>query len=129
MAGALLVAGAAAAGCGGSDNESSSPPPAAPPPAAAGGQTLRIMAEPNALAFDKKALTAKSGQVTIVMSNPSPIPHNVAVEGGNLDEQGEVVSQGGTSQVTAKLAPGKYTFYCSVGGHRQAGMQGTLTVK
>jgi uncharacterized cupredoxin-like copper-binding protein len=31
--------------------------------------------------------------------------------------------------VSAQLKPGNYTFYCSVPGHRQAGMQGTLTVK
>jgi uncharacterized cupredoxin-like copper-binding protein len=39
------------------------------------------------------------------------------------------VQNGGVSTVNVKLAPGTYTFYCSVPGHRQAGMQGTLTVK
>ena len=36
---------------------------------------------------------------------------------------------GGTKTLTMTLAPGTYTYYCSVPGHRQAGMQGTLTVK
>src|SRR5206468_3202518 len=108
------------------------PPPAPaapPPPAAAGGQSLRLMASTDALAFNKKTLTAKAGQVTIVMSNPSPTPHNIAIQGGGVAKTGEIVSQGGTSQVTATLKPGKYTFYCSVPGHRDAGMQGTLTVR
>ena len=38
------------------------------------------------------------------------------------------VFSGGTKNFTVNLKPGKYTFYCSVPGHRQAGMQGTLTV-
>src|SRR5664280_2683101 len=35
---------------------------------------------------------------------------------------------GGTRVLTLKLKPGKYAFYCSVPGHRQGGMEGTLTV-
>ena len=35
---------------------------------------------------------------------------------------------GGTKRLTLNLKPGKYTFYCSVPGHRQAGMEGTLSV-
>jgi plastocyanin len=108
-----LVLAAALAGCGGgsSNNASPSPPSPAPsPPAASGGQTLRLMASPSALAFNKKTLTAKAGQVTIDMTNPSPTPHNIAIEGNGVDKKGEIVSQGGTSQVTATLKPGKYTF-------------------
>jgi uncharacterized cupredoxin-like copper-binding protein len=64
------------------------------------------------------------------MNNPSPIPHNVSIEGpGGLSKQGQTVPKGGSSQVSATLKPGTYTYYCSVPGHRQAGMQGTLTVK
>jgi plastocyanin len=122
----------ALAGCGGGTSSSSSSPsptPAPSPPVAGGGQTLSLMAQPSALAFNKKTLTAKAGKVTIVMKNPSPTPHNIAIQGPGVNTQGEIVSQGGTSQVTATLKPGKYTFYCSVPGHRAAGMQGTLTVR
>ena len=63
------------------------------------------------------------------MDNPASVPHGVAVEGNGVDKDGAVVNKGGKSTVTVALKPGKYTFYCPVPGHRQAGMQGTLTVK
>ena len=94
-------------------------------------QTLPLSADPSgALKFDKAALSAKAGTVRIVLSNPAPVPHNISLQGpGGLDAHGATVPKGGNSQVQAKLKAGKYTFYCSVPGHRQAGMQGTLTVK
>jgi uncharacterized cupredoxin-like copper-binding protein len=39
------------------------------------------------------------------------------------------VQNGGVSQFKADFTAGSYTYYCSVPGHRQAGMQGKLTVK
>jgi plastocyanin len=93
-------------------------------------QTLELATEPSGeLAYDKAELEAETGNVTIEASNPSPVPHNVAIEGGGVDEQGPVVQEGGTSRVSVDLEPGEYTFYCSVPGHREGGMEGTLTVK
>ena len=43
--------------------------------------------------------------------------------------EGEIVQGGKTSTITANLKPGRQTFYCSVPGHEQAGMTGTLTIK
>lgn len=63
------------------------------------------------------------------MANPATVPHNVAIEGSGVDEEGEIVGEGETSTVEADLEPGEYTFYCSVPGHRQSGMEGTLTVE
>ena len=65
------------------------------------------------------------------MDNPdgNGMPHDVAIEGDGVDATGEVVQPGGVSEVSADLKPGTYTFYCSVGQHRQAGMEGTLTVQ
>jgi plastocyanin len=101
------------------------------PPASGTVKNLMITADPSGqLAFDKDTLQASPGEVRITMNNPSPIPHNVSIEGpGNIDQHGKTVPKGGASEVQLKLAAGKYTFYCSVPGHRQAGMQGTLTVK
>jgi uncharacterized cupredoxin-like copper-binding protein len=80
-------------------------------------------------AYDFKAANAKAGSVTFVMPNKSSIGHNIALKGPGVNAAGKIVSQGGTSTFTVNLKPGKYTFYCQVPGHEQAGMKGTLTVK
>ena len=91
-----------------------------------GGQRLALRADPTELRFDKSELAARAGRVTIVMTNPSQIGHNVSLEG---DGHGATVGNGGTSTVSAELKAGRYTYYCSVPGHRAAGMHGTLTVR
>jgi plastocyanin len=100
------------------------------PPATAAAQTLKLSADPTGkLAFNTTALSGKAGTLRIVMHNPAPVPHNISLQGPNgVNLHGPTVNQNGDSQVQASLKPGKYTFYCSVPGHRQAGMQGTLTV-
>jgi plastocyanin len=94
------------------------------------GRTLTLAADPGGeLRFDTEALEARAGRVTIRMENPSSVPHNVSIEGRGIDEEGKTVGQGGTSSVAAELRPGEYNFYCSVAGHREGGMEGTLTVR
>jgi uncharacterized cupredoxin-like copper-binding protein len=64
------------------------------------------------------------------MTNPSPVGHNVALKGGSgVDEKGDVVQGDAKSTVEATVQAGQYEFYCSVPGHEQSGMKGTLTVK
>jgi plastocyanin len=101
------------------------------PPAGGTVTNLALSADPTGqLKFDKSALAAPAGAVKITLNNPSPVPHNVSLEGpGGVSEHGATVSKGGASEVQGTLKPGSYTFFCSVPGHRQAGMQGTLTVK
>ena len=135
-----LAAGVLVAGCGSSDNSSSTATSAgakvkstaqkAKSNAAAGNSsTLSLSADPSgALKFNKKVLSTKSGAVTINMKNPASIPHGIAVEGNGVDKDGQPVTSGGTSTVSVTLKPGKYTFYCPVDSHKQAGMEGTLTV-
>jgi plastocyanin len=104
-------------------------PAPASSPAASATTKLKLAANPaGQLAFNTKQLSAKAGTVTIEMTNMSPIEHSVAVsEGSKILGQTPVFS-GGSKSVTLKLKAGTYTFFCTVPGHRQAGMEGTLTV-
>ena len=112
------------AACGGGDDDSGSGGGGG-----GGGETLRIAAEPgSALKFDKSSLTAKAGKVTIVMDNPSDLPHAVEIEGNGVEVAGDTVEKGGVSEASADLKAGEYEFYCPVPGHKEAGMEGTLTV-
>lgn len=99
--------------------------------AAGGGAAtnLKLEASATALAYDTTNLSAKAGKVTIDFKNPSPIPHNVVIEQNGKELSGfEPIAEGEESE-SAELKPGTYTFFCSVPGHREAGMEGTLTVK
>jgi plastocyanin len=103
----------------------------APPssPAAKTASTLKLAANPaGQLAYDSKQLSAKAGKVTIDFTNASPVEHDVAIAQGSSVVGQTPVFTGGSKSVTVTLKPGTYTFYCTVPGHRQAGMEGTLTV-
>lgn len=98
-------------------------------PSAGAATTLQLEASETELAYDTTNLSAKAGKVTIDFKNPSALEHNVVIEQNGKELAGfEPVAQGEESE-TAELKPGTYTFYCSVPGHREAGMEGTLTVK
>jgi len=97
---------------------------------AAGGSTpLELAADPTALAFDKTELTAKAGEVTIDFDNPSAIPHNVVIEEGGEELAGFEPIIEAEEELKAELEAGTYEFICSVPGHAEAGMTGTLTVE
>jgi plastocyanin len=85
--------------------------------------------ETGALYYVFADATAPAGQLKIESPNDSSVDHDIAIEGNGVDEKGEVVSNGGVSEIDVDLEPGEYTFYCSVEGHRQGGMEGTLTVE
>jgi plastocyanin len=97
----------------------------------AGAATLDFEADPTgSLAYTTDKATGKAGKVTVNFTNTSPVPHDVAIE----DEAGETIAETevlaeGSDSATAELEPGEYKFFCTVPGHRQAGMEGTLTVK
>jgi mono/diheme cytochrome c family protein len=89
---------------------------------------LVIPADPSgALAFEFGKAEAPAGRLVFEMPNPAPIPHNIALEQPSIE--GDVVNEGGTSTFTATLDAGEYTYLCTVPGHAEGGMVGTLTVK
>jgi plastocyanin len=118
------------------------PAPAGQPPAAGGGQqqppqapaattTLDVSSPSDgSLVFDPDGLEAEVGSLTINYSNPSPVPHSLAVESAAGTVLGETeIFSGGEQEVTIDdLTPGEYVFFCTVPGHREAGMVGDLTV-
>jgi plastocyanin len=154
---ALLAAGVLVAGCGGSGSsstsssststtESSAAAPAttstaassSSAPGGAGGtsasgaaQVLKLAADPSGgLSYNTTTLTAHPGKVTIEFTNSAPIEHNVTVASTSGSTLGATPTfSGATKSLTANLKAGTYTFFCSVPGHRQAGMQGTLKVQ
>lgn len=98
--------------------------------ARARGGRLEIPADPQGgLTYVFGAAQAQAGQLTMRSPNESSVDHNIAVEGNGVRELGPVVKNGGVSEVRVGLRPGKYTFFCSVPGHRQGGMEGPLTVR
>src|SRR5262245_9555898 len=134
---AAVAAFALAACAGGGDNNDTTAA-ATPPPTTAttgggggGGSTVDISTPSGSeLAYDQKDVSAKSGTVTINFDNRESISHDVKVEDSSGQELGgtELVSSG-TATATVDLQAGTYTFFCSVPGHREAGMEGTLPVK
>lgn len=98
--------------------------------AKAQGGKLEIPADPSGgLAYSFGSAEAPAGPLEIDSPNKSSVDHNISIEGSGVSEEGPVVKNGAVSKVTADLKPGEYTFFCSVPGHRQGGMQGKLTVK
>jgi plastocyanin len=144
---ALAVALLALAGCGSSSSSSSSSPASTPAeapttssassstpaPAGESGGSEKISLEANPegqLAYTTKSLSAKAGKVSVDFTNSSSLPHNVTIEASGGEQVGATPTfAGGSKTLSVSLKPGTYKFFCSVPGHRQAGMEGTLTVK
>jgi plastocyanin len=143
---ALVLAAFALVACGSSSSDSSSSTSAettSESGAAAGGGSkeaegksagsaaaLDIEAASSGLAYASDTATAKAGKVTLNFTNSQPLTHDVAIEdsSGKTIGKTELIAEGSDSTVV-NLKPGTYHYYCTVPGHREAGMEGTLTVK
>jgi plastocyanin len=142
---ALVLAALALVACGSSSDDSSSTSAETTESQAETGQgqaeeaeggstgsaaALDIEAASSGLAYAGDTATAKAGKVTVNFTNPQPLTHDVAIEdsSGKTVGKTELVAEGSDSAVV-DLKPGEYTYYCTVPGHREAGMEGTLTVE
>lgn len=90
------------------------------------GTTLELGVTGNEFKFDEEQLEAPAGTITLKLKNASSVAHNVALELDGEDQEGELVTDGGISEITVELKPGTYTYYCTP--HKSIGMTGTLTV-
>jgi plastocyanin len=132
---AVAALSLAVAACGGDDDEAEEPAAEetteemTEDTGGGGGATIELAADPGgALAFDQTELTAPAGDITIHLTNDAQIPHNVEVEGNGVEEVSDTITGADTS-LAITLEPGEYVFYCAVPGHREGGMEGTLTVE
>ena len=121
------------AGCGSDDEDSSSTAASSTSTTAAGGggSTEVGMTE---FKFDPSDLEVTAGD-TISLSNDGKIPHNFTIVEGNDPTGGgaelaasDDVSPGDTGDLTVDVEPGKYSFLCTIPGHAEDGMTGTITV-
>jgi plastocyanin len=101
---------------------------AAAPPAT--GRTLALAADPGgAFRFDRTRAAVLAGRLTVRLTNDSAVDHNVTIAQGSKTLGATKTIAESTDSVALRLGPGEYVFFCSVPGHRQSGMQGTLTVE
>jgi len=110
----LVVAGALVAGGGSA--------------LAAKANIVHLSSPVSGLRYDQKIVHASAGKVEIVFLNRSSLKHNVNVEFGEREFGKSKTIVHGTSTFFVTLKAGKYNFYCSVPGHEDAGMHGTLIV-
>lgn len=114
--------------CGGGSSSSSTTPATTGGGGGGGGSTVEISADPSgALKYEQTDVSATAGSITIDFTNMSSLPHDVTIEGNGASGATDQITDSTTS-TTVDLDPGTYTFFCSVDGHRAAGMEGTLTV-
>jgi len=126
----LLVAGAmtTAVLTGGEEAEEHAGEAGAAPRAT--GRALELVADPGgALRFDKARAAVLAGRVTVSLTNDSTVEHNVTIARGSRTLGATKTIAGSKDAAALELAPGDYVFFCSVPGHRESGMKGTLTVE
>ena len=79
-------------------------------------------------AFQPSTVSVSGNTVTFNASNEGRFPHNIAIDGREGSIFADNLTAGQSASATITLAPGTYTFYCPVPGHREQGMVGTLTI-
>jgi plastocyanin len=72
--------------------------------------------------------TLNPGTYTLNVSNTGPTAHNLTIEGPGVNEPATPTFTSGTQKLTVTLKQGKYEFFCSVPGHKEAGMDVDVTV-
>jgi plastocyanin len=118
-----------AAGCGGDDDddeEAAAPAETATEEAPAGGGAATEVSMTE-YAFDPADATVSQGD-TITATNDGEIPHNYTIEADG-EEGTEDVDPGSSGELTVNVDPGEYEVICTIPGHAEQGMTGTITVE
>jgi len=95
---------------------------------ASAANVARFSTSKTGFRYDQKVVHVHHGRIRVVFVNKSSMKHNVNIEQGET-ELGKTKTIGkGATAIWVKLKAGTYNFYCSVPGHEDAGMHGTLIV-
>lgn len=91
--------------------------------------TIRLVAEE--FRFTPKEVTIPTGDIAFAVINRGEIEHNLAVDdpGGRRVIQIAIIEPGETKSISVSLPAGTYVIYCTLPGHRDAGMAATLRVR
>ena len=125
----LALAPFVLAACGGDDETTSASSTEDANPTT---DSVDVAAVPDgSFAYEEDELDAPAGALTANFTNPAPIAHDFCVEDSGGEELGcsELIADGDTDVAEFEVEAGEYTYFCSVAGHREGGMEGTLTVK
>ena len=121
-------------GCGSDDGDSSSTTAASSTSTETGGGGGATEVGMTEFKFDPSDLEVTAGD-TISLSNDGKIPHNFTIVEGSDPLGGgaelaasDDVSPGDTGDLTVDVEPGKYSFLCTIPGHAEDGMTGSITV-
>ena len=116
----LLVAGCGGGGSG--ELKDTSPTTSTQAPAAAG---VVLAVTGTEYSFGPTTLKATPGKTTIRFTNKGAVDHDFSIDALGVHL---LARPGKSAEATVTLKPGTYTSHCSIPGHTQSGMHGTLTV-
>jgi plastocyanin len=132
LAAALAALTAALAACGGgSSNSGSTPTPASGGGASSSGFGSGTPVDVTLADFSidiAGGTTLAPGTYTFNVKNTSATGHNLTIEGPGVNDQATPTFSSSTQRLTVTLENGSYEFFCSVPGHKEAGMDVTVTV-
>jgi uncharacterized cupredoxin-like copper-binding protein len=116
----LFVLALSACGSGSSDSGTTGQ--------AAAGKAIAI-SETEFKLDPSKAQVDQAGTATFRVTNDGTIDHALEVEGNGVEEKSATIKPGESAELTVDLSKdGSYEIYCPIDGHRDSGMEGTLTV-
>lgn len=72
--------------------------------------------------------SVSAGRVSFDVANVGKIPHDFVIKGNGVDEKTSTLAAGDSATLTVDLKPGTYDVYCSIPGHKEAGMDVKLSI-
>jgi uncharacterized cupredoxin-like copper-binding protein len=114
---------------GGAASKKAAPSKKKKAPAKAAAKTVNVTEKEFSIAL-AGGNSLKAGSYKFAVRNTGKIQHDLAVQGAGLNgTKTKLIDAGKGADLNVALKPGKYTFFCSVPGHEQAGMKVAVTVK